>query len=99
VLRSDQPLVLELGSVNFLKKWQYYDKGATYYHWMVRDFLAELLEYENGTCVMPGTDEKIDYGDAWASKAESALDRARKARDFEQEKKDRKAAEDGGTSK
>jgi len=87
-------LVLELRTVNFLKKWQHYDKGATYYDWMVRDFLAELLEYKNGTCVMPGTEEKIEYGSAWTSKAESALGRARKACEFEQEKKDRKATEE-----
>ena len=87
-------LVIELRSVNFLAKWEYYDKGATYHDWMIRDFFAQLLEYRNGTCAMPGTDEKISYGDAWASKAESALGRARKACEFEHAKNERSAAEE-----
>jgi hypothetical protein len=87
-------LVLELRSVNFLNKWEHFDKGATYHDWMIRDFFAELLEYRNGTCKMPGTDEKIDYGDEWVSKAQSALGRAKKACEYESEKKERSAAEE-----
>lgn len=87
-------LVLELRSVNFLKKWDNFDKDATYHDWMIRDFLAELIPYENGTCKMPGTEEKIDYGSEWLSKAESALSRAKKACQFEMDKKDRSATEE-----
>jgi hypothetical protein len=87
-------LVLELRSVNFLKKWDHFDKGATYHDWMIRDFLAKLIEYENGTCKMPGTEEKIDYGSEWLSKAESALSRAKKACQFETDEKERSATEE-----
>lgn len=76
-------LVIELRAVNFLKKWKYYDKSSTYYDWMIRDFLRELLEYVNGSCRIPGIDEKIYYGDEWESKARSALNRAEKACEFE----------------
>lgn len=87
-------LVLELRSVNFLREWEHFDKSATYYDWMIRDFFAELIKYENGTCKMPGTDEKIAYGDEWLSKAESALKRAKKACQYESEEKERSAAEE-----
>lgn len=87
-------LVIELRAVNFLRKWEHFDKGATYHHWMIRDFLAGLIKDENGTCKMAGTDEKIEYGDEWLSKAESALKRAKKACQDESEEKERSAAEE-----
>ncbi|MFZ0226560.1 MAG: hypothetical protein WAL41_06395 [Mycobacterium sp.] len=87
-------LVLELRSVNFLNSWEHFDKGATYYDWMVRDFFAAIIEYKSGTCTMPGTEEKIGYGDAWLSRAESALARAKKACQFESDKNERSAAEE-----
>ncbi len=87
-------LVLELRSVNFLHTWSYYNKSALYYDWMVRDFFTELIKFNDGTCTMPGTDEKIEYGNAWLSKAESALARAQKACEFEGSKEERKATEE-----
>jgi hypothetical protein len=50
---------------------------------MIRDFLGELLEYLNGSCKIPGIDEKISYGDEWESKAKSALNRAKRACEYE----------------
>lgn len=87
-------LVLELRSVNFLTSWQHYNQSATYYDWMVRDFLAELIQKVNSYCAIPGIDEKCYYGDAWLSRAESALARARKACDNEADKNERLAAEE-----
>lgn len=76
-------LVIELRAVNFLQTWQYYDKSSMYYDWMVRDYFGELLKHVNGTCPMPGIDEKIRYGDAWKSRAEAAHARAVKACEYE----------------
>jgi hypothetical protein len=76
-------LVIELRSVNFLKAWQYYDKSSVYYDWMVRDYFSELLKHVHGSCPMPGTDEKILYGNAWKSRAETAHARAVKACQYE----------------
>ena len=76
-------LVIELRAVNFLSSWKYYDKGATYYDWMIRDFFEELLKYVNGSCAIPGLEEKIFYGDLWESKAKSALSRSKKACEYE----------------
>jgi hypothetical protein len=78
-------LVIELRAVNFLNSWEHYDKSATYYDWMIRDFFSELLKYVNGHCKIPGIDEKVLYGDKWESKAKSALDRSIKACDYETE--------------
>jgi hypothetical protein len=87
-------LVIELRSVNFLLKWEHFDKGVTYHGLMMRDFFEALFKYANGTCKMAGTDEKIEYGGEWRSKAESALDRARKAHKFELGSEERKASEE-----
>jgi Second Messenger Oligonucleotide or Dinucleotide Synthetase domain len=85
-------LVLELRSVNFLSAWKYYDKGAVYYDWMVRDFLSELITKASSSCAIPGLDEKCYYGDAWLSRAQSAYQRAAKACQFESENNDFAAA-------
>ncbi|MCM2417664.1 nucleotidyltransferase [Streptomyces sp. RKAG293] len=76
-------LVLELRAVNFLKDWEHRGKGSTYYDYMVRDFLEELIKHANATCKIPGIDEKYNYGDDWLSKAEMALGRAKKACNYE----------------
>ncbi len=75
--------VIELRSINFLKNWKYYDKPATYYDWMTRDFFKDLLIHKNGTCQIPGISELLNYGCEWESKAESAFNRAIKACDYE----------------
>lgn len=78
-------LVIELRAINFLKGWAYYDKGATYYDWMIRDFFSELIDCVNGHCKIPGIDEKKQYGDAWESKARTASARSTKACEYEAE--------------
>lgn len=80
-------LVIELRSIYFLEKWQYYNKGSVYYDWMLRDFFSELIRFSNGTCSIAGIDEKISYGDVWKTKAESAFARASKACEYEMDKK------------
>lgn len=81
-------LVLELRAVNFLATWEHYDKGTTYYDWMVRDFFEALIAKANSWCTVPGITEKLRYGDDWLSKAESAYGRAKKACAFEAAKKE-----------
>ncbi len=76
-------LTLELRSVNFLEKWEHHDKSSFWYDWMMRDFFAALLEYKNGTCQIPGIDDKVNYGDAWESKVYSAWERSKKACEYE----------------
>jgi hypothetical protein len=76
-------LVIELRAVNFLKSWQYYDKSSEYYDWMVRDYFEKLIENANNYCTMPGISERIYYGDAWKSRAETAYARAIKACEYD----------------
>ena len=85
-------LVPELRSVNFLAGWANHDKSTTYYDWMVRDFLAELIKKVNSQCTIPGIEEKCKYGDAWLSRAESAYQRAVKACEYESANNDYAAA-------
>lgn len=76
-------LVIELRAIYFLEKWPYFDKGSVYYDWMVRDFFTSFLNYVDGSCTIPGIEEKIQYGNIWKSKVETALARAKKACDYE----------------
>lgn len=79
---------LELLTVEFLRSWQYKGNGTTYYDWMSRDFFTWLAlkgQWSYTTITVPGTSETISIGNAWASRAESARDRATKATQNEAE--------------
>lgn len=76
-------LVLELRAVYFLENYEHYNKSPMYYDWMVRDYLASLVAKADASATLPGTEEKIDYGNDWKSKAESAYARAVKACQYE----------------
>lgn len=80
-------LVIELIAVKFLENWSYYNHSSILYDWMVRDYLIELLKNVNGSCSMPNNTEVIEYGDKWESKANTALNNAKKAYEYEREKK------------
>lgn len=74
--------MLERFAVAFLETWQY--ERTYYYHdWMVRDFFAFMLCYVDGTIIMPGTGIPIPLGNAWASKARTALSDANSACEWE----------------
>ncbi|MEK7451167.1 MAG: nucleotidyltransferase [Patescibacteria group bacterium] len=87
-------LVIEIRAVVFLIAYEHKNKSSTYYDWMVRDYLKELIEKINNTYTLPGLTEKINYGDAWKSKAESAYARAVKACEFEAIKDETSATEE-----
>ena len=87
-------LVIEIRAVLFLIDYTHKDKGSTYYDWMVRDYFKQLIEKANSTYTLPGLTEKIDYGDEWKSKAESAYVRAIKACEFETAKDEISATEE-----
>lgn len=70
---------IELLSISFLDTWQYRGKSSSWYDWMVRDFLQNLISRANGYVIVSGINEMIYIGDAWKSKAESAYRRALKA--------------------
>lgn len=70
----------------FLTTWQYADKSAVYYDWMVRDFLKFLISKADDILFAPGTYEVLYLGDEWKSRAESAYNRAVKACEFEADK-------------
>lgn len=70
---------IELLVIEFLPSWQHSGRSAVYYDWMTRDFLKFLLSKANGMVFVPGTWEIVWLGDAWKSRAESAVGRAEKA--------------------
>ncbi len=75
--------LIELVACDFIRQcqWKVYD--WYFYDWIMRDFFAYLLTRVNGWVSMPGTGELIFLGEAWKSRAESALERAIKACDWE----------------
>lgn len=76
-------LCIELRAINFLSTWEHRGKASMWDDWMVRDYLAELIRYANGSCKIPGISEKCEYGDAWVSKAKTALRNAEEACNYE----------------
>jgi hypothetical protein len=81
--------MLELLAVEFLAQWTHRTNSSMYHDWMVRDFLGWLLstrQYSWSGVVVPGTNEYSPLGDAWHSRAQSALDRATKACYYEGQK-------------
>jgi len=80
---------LELLAVNFIDQWGYKGKGYGWYDWMVRDFFIWLDAKGQSSynfLSVPGTGELLSIGNAWASKASSAKDRANKAIQYDAEK-------------
>lgn len=87
-------LVIEIRAVLFLIDYEYKDKSSMYYDWMVRDYFKQLIEKAGNEYKLPGLTEKISYGDAWKSKAESAYARAVKACEYETDKNEELATEE-----
>lgn len=77
--------VIELLAIEFLRGWEHAGKGAFWYDYMVRDFLA-FMKYKAflDSVTVPGTGESISWLSAdWKSRSESAHARAVKACEFE----------------
>ncbi|RYG97411.1 MAG: nucleotidyltransferase [Alphaproteobacteria bacterium] len=70
---------IELIAIDFLATWGNSGKSETFYDWMCRDFLEYLLNKQNGYVYAPGTYEMMFLGSAWATKAQTALGRAKNA--------------------
>jgi len=76
---------LEVLAAIFVSQWQHKDQTVFYYDWMIRDFFAFLFPYVNGWTRIVGTDEKIDLGDCWKTKLQTAYNRALKACEYERQ--------------
>lgn len=81
--------MLERLAVAFLETWRHATLG--YEDWMVRDFFEFMLRYVGGWVQMPGTGEWVSIGDAWASRARTALATAQRACQCEAVNADRRA--------
>lgn len=81
--------MLERLAVAFLESWQH--AAAGYEDWMVRDFFEFMLRYVGGSIQMPGTGAWVSIGDAWASRARTALATAQRACQYEAVNADRRA--------
>lgn len=81
--------MLERLAVAFLATWQH--AAAGYDDWMIRDFLDFMLQYVGGSVQMPGTGDWVPVGDAWASRARTALATAGRACHYEAVNADRRA--------
>jgi len=70
---------IELLAVAFLSGWRNSGKPKSWYDFMSRDFFEYIVGRKNGNLVAPGTNEIMNIGEAWVSRAETALQRAKKA--------------------
>lgn len=64
---------LEVLVTEFLTTYAHRNQDYFYYDWFVRDFLLYLIGRRNGYVVAPNSGEMVWLGDAWLSKAETAL--------------------------
>jgi hypothetical protein len=76
---------LELLATEFLGQCAWRLRDWFFFDWITRDFFQFLVQRANGLVIVPGTFEVIWLGDAWLTRAESALSRARKACDWERD--------------
>lgn len=76
---------LDLLVAGFLSQSPWRQNDFFYYDWLLRDFFFYLHRQANGFVIMPGTFEVIALGDAWATRAWSAYERAVKACDYERD--------------
>lgn len=78
--------VLEMAAMDFMRQWEYREHQGSelYYHdWMVRDFFAYLLRFENGYATVAQTPERLPLGDAWVPRCRTAHEAARRACEWE----------------
>lgn len=67
-----------------MSQWPHRIYDLYWYDWMIRDFFAFLHNYVvGGWTRIVGTEDKIQLGDAWVSKLETAYARALKACEYE----------------
>ena len=85
---------IEITAMDFLKQWAHKGKSEMWYDWMVRDYLQYLINQKNMYVFAPGTYELMNLGDKWLSKATSALERARKACEYEGKSQDGNAGDE-----
>jgi hypothetical protein len=74
---------IELLATDFIKTWTYRGNSMTWYDFMVRDFLAYMVDKSGTYLFAPGTWELMNAGSAWKSRAETALARAKLACSYE----------------
>jgi len=87
-------LSLEVLVCEFVKQWQFRGQTLFYYDWLVRDFFEFMLRYRFGWTRVPGTSEKIELGEAWFRKCQSAYNRSVKACEYERADWESLAAEE-----
>lgn len=77
---------IELFAIEFMIQWGNRGKSKEWYDYMCRDFFSYLIGRQNTTLYVPGTGEGVYPGSLWASRAETALGRAKKACEYEASK-------------
>ncbi|KVQ67884.1 hypothetical protein WT22_06220 [Burkholderia territorii] len=75
---------LELLAIEFLDQCPWRNNDYFYYDWISRDFFKWMITKANTYLLAPGTYDLLRLGEAWKSRAESALARAEKACIYEE---------------
>lgn len=76
--------LLETLATNFLPQSPWGTNGFYWYDWMIRDFLAYLVARANTYLAVPDG-QSVYLGDEWKSRAETALERAVTACEYEKD--------------
>jgi len=76
---------IEILAAVFMSQYEYRGHDYFWYDWFFRDFFRFLCGVVNRNLTIPGTGERVNLGEAWLSRAESARDRAAKACVYERD--------------
>lgn len=74
---------IELLVAEFMGRYGYRRNSYYWYDWFMRDFFLFLCGKAWANLIIPGTQELVNLGDAWLSRAETARDRALRACEYE----------------
>jgi hypothetical protein len=74
---------LELLAIEFLATWAKAGSATSFYDWMIRDFFLYLVQQTDRVLPIPGADDVLSIGNAWAGPARIAGTHASKACDAE----------------
>lgn len=74
---------IELLAIDFMKTWGSRGRPKEWYDYMCRDFFQYIYGRQNSYVYAPGTGESLYLGSAWASRADTAFGRAKKACEYE----------------
>src|SRR5690606_11963384 len=75
---------LQMMAERFVPIWFHKDSEYLWADWLVRDFFTYMVTQKNKSDFFPHTNERIYFGDAWLSRAETSAAISTRACEYEE---------------